>query len=52
MRMEELRRERAHVTAEKVGRSPIAAPFHAASGETEYQGRRPLPRAIRRKLYG
>ena len=49
-RMEELRRERAQVSAERDTRPPGPRPYHAATRVLENGRQRRLSRAIRQKL--
>ena len=51
-RMEELRRERAQVPAERDTRSLGPRPYHAATSVSENSRRPHLSRAIRQKLFG
>jgi hypothetical protein len=51
-RMEELRRERAQVSAERDTRPPGPRPYHAATGVLENGPHPRLSRAIRQKLFG
>ena len=51
-RMEELRRDRAQVSADRDSRPPGPRPYHAVSSVTENGRQRRLSRAIRQKLFG